>query len=170
MSVNSNINSEHILKGRYLAWVLGMVGAILLLAGSIFGVDWMNYFYQIGSLYPAIAKPFITLLAMVLVLGAWKYKLSPRDWWLLFAAFACMLPTDILMSLVVVSPTLSVGSSAFMIGGVLSILAHIFLIVRVSRGLPYLKDFYGNPSSMHTFGGQVHGKIHDPRSYSLSTF
>jgi hypothetical protein len=142
MLSNPNTDTEYIPRGRYLAWVLGVGGAILLLAGSIFGVDWINYIYQVGSLYPAIAKPFITLLAMILVLGAWKYKLSRRDWLLLLAAFACMLPTDVLMSLVVVSPTLSVGSSVFMIGGVLSIVAHIFLIIRVSRGLPYLKNFW----------------------------
>jgi cysteine desulfurase len=29
--------------------------------------------------------------------------------------------------------------------------------------LPYLKEFYGNPSSMHTFGGQLHRKIEDAR-------
>ena len=30
--------------------------------------------------------------------------------------------------------------------------------------LPYLSEFYGNPSSMHTFGGQVHRKIEEARS------
>lgn len=30
--------------------------------------------------------------------------------------------------------------------------------------LPYLKEFYGNPSSMHTFGGQLHRKIEEARS------
>ena len=29
--------------------------------------------------------------------------------------------------------------------------------------LPYLREFYGNPSSMHTFGGQLHKKIEDAR-------
>jgi len=28
---------------------------------------------------------------------------------------------------------------------------------------PYLKEFYGNPSSMHTFGGQLHRKVEDAR-------
>ena len=142
MKSNPKASPEHILSGRQRAWVLGIVGAILLLAGSVFGVDWINYFYQTDSLYPAIGKPVITLLAMILVLNTGKYALGSRDWWLLFAAFACMLPTDILMSVVVVSPSLSVGSSVFMIGGVLSILAHIFLIARISRGLPYFKGFW----------------------------
>lgn len=30
--------------------------------------------------------------------------------------------------------------------------------------LPYLREFYGNPSSMHTFGGQLHRKIEDARA------
>lgn len=29
--------------------------------------------------------------------------------------------------------------------------------------LPYLKELYGNPSSMHTFGGQLHRKVEDAR-------
>ena len=30
--------------------------------------------------------------------------------------------------------------------------------------LPYLEEFYGNPSSMHTFGGRVHKKIEEARA------
>ncbi|MBI3591996.1 MAG: cysteine desulfurase NifS [Nitrospirae bacterium] len=30
--------------------------------------------------------------------------------------------------------------------------------------LPYLKEFYGNPSSMHTFGGQLGSKIREARA------
>jgi hypothetical protein len=125
------------LQGKKFTWILVVLGLILLLAGSVFGVDWANYFLGTSALYPAIGKPLITLLAMVLVLGIGRDKLSRKDWWLLFAAFACMLPTDILMSVVVVSPGLSVGSSVFMIGGVLSIVAHIFLIARLAaHGAP----------------------------------
>lgn len=29
--------------------------------------------------------------------------------------------------------------------------------------MPYLKEFYGNPSSMHTFGGQLHKKVEEAR-------
>ncbi|HEX8947509.1 MAG TPA: aminotransferase class V-fold PLP-dependent enzyme, partial [Dissulfurispiraceae bacterium] len=29
--------------------------------------------------------------------------------------------------------------------------------------LPYLRDFYGNPSSMHTFGGRLHRKVEEAR-------
>ncbi|MEW6585403.1 MAG: aminotransferase class V-fold PLP-dependent enzyme, partial [Nitrospirota bacterium] len=27
--------------------------------------------------------------------------------------------------------------------------------------LPYLRELYGNPSSMHTFGGQIHKEIEE---------
>jgi len=125
-----------------LTWIFIVLGVTILLAGSVFGMDWANYFLGTSALYPAIGKPVITLLAMVLVLSIGKDKLSSKDWWLLFAAFCCMLPTDILMSVVVVSPSLSVGGWVFMLGGVLSIIAHIFLILRLaSHGLNYFKTF-----------------------------
>jgi hypothetical protein len=129
------------LAGARRIWVLALVGATLLLAGSVFSVDWMNYFYRTGSLYPAFAKPCITLLALVIVLIAGKYALEKRDWTILLLAFLCMFPTDILMSVVVAVPGLTVGSWVFMIGGVLSIIAHIFLIIRVGRGFGYFKAF-----------------------------
>jgi len=34
--------------------------------------------------------------------------------------------------------------------------------------MPYLKDYYGNPSSMHTFGGQVGKKIQEARAQTAS--
>ena len=134
-------NSGMVVGNTKRNWVCGMVAAVLLLAGSIFGVDWLNYFAGTAILYPAVAKPVITLLAMAIVLSTGRNSLSRKDWLLLFAAFCCMLPTDILMSVVVVSPSLGVGSWVFMVGGVLSIVAHIFLILRMARGLTYLKHF-----------------------------
>lgn len=125
---------------RKIIFILIILAAAMLLAGSIFAVDWMNYAFQSGSLYSAAAKPGLTLLAMSLVLIAGRNRLEKRDWTLLLLAFCCMLPTDILMSLVVVSPSLSVGSSTFMIGGILSIIAHIFLILRVGRDFSAIKQ------------------------------
>lgn len=125
------------LQGRKRTWVFALVGAALLLAGSVFGVDWANYFLGTHALYPAIGKPLITLLATVLVLSIGREQLSPRDRALLLAAFCCMLPTDILMSIVAVNPNVGVGSAVFMAGGVLSILAHLFLILRlIGHGAP----------------------------------
>ena len=123
-------------------WIFAILGAIFLLAGSVFGVDWANYFLKTNALYPAIGKPVITLLAAVLALMVGRNAINRKDWGLLLLAFACMLPTDILMSVVVVSPSLSVGSGVFMLGGILSIIAHIFLIVRLAaRRAPGLKPF-----------------------------
>jgi hypothetical protein len=135
------MKDNQVLAGPKLAWVLGIVGATLLLAGSIFAIDWMNFFYGTASLYPMVAKPVITLFGLVLVLMIGANRLGKKDWTLLLAAFLCMVPTDILMSIVVVSPALSVGSWVFMVGGVLSIMAHIFLIIRLAHGVPYLKRF-----------------------------
>jgi hypothetical protein len=122
-------------------WIMVVVGAALLLMGSVYGSDWMNYFNKTSSLYPAIAKPCITVLAFILMLSSGKDKFERKDWALLLLAFLCMLPTDILMSLVVVDPNMSVGGWVFMVGGGLSVLAHLFLIIRVGRGLGYLKHF-----------------------------
>jgi hypothetical protein len=135
------MKDNQVLTVPKLAWVLGLVGVVLLLAGSIYGVDWMDYFQGTRSLYPAAGKPVITLLGLVLVLMIGKNRLGGKDRGLLLAAFLCMLPTDILMSIVVISPSLSVGSWVFMVGGVLSIAAHIFLIIRLAHGVPYLKKF-----------------------------
>ncbi len=88
-------NTETIIKSRKLVWVIVFVGMALLVAGSIFAVDWMNYFYQTGSLYPAAMKPVITLIAFILVLIAGRHKLEKRDWVLLLLAFcfaACCPP------------------------------------------------------------------------------
>jgi hypothetical protein len=132
---------ESVLAYPKKGWVIGILGGVLLLAGTVYGADWMNYFNKTSSLYPAIAKPLITVLAFLLVLITGRNRLEKKDWTLLLLAFLCMLPTDILMSLVVVSPSLSVGSWVFMVGGGLSVLAHLFLIIRVGRGLKYLKKF-----------------------------
>lgn len=129
------------LQAPKIYWVFGIVGATLLLAGSVFGVDWANYFSGSNLVYPAIAKPFISLAAAFLVLLIGNNHLGKRDWWLLVGAFCCMVPTDILMTVVVLSPNLSVGSWVFMIGGVLSIIAHLFLIIRIAHGIPFLKKF-----------------------------
>lgn len=134
-------NLETIPARKKLTCIVILVALFLLLAGSVFGVDWANYFKGTNALYPAIGKPGLTLLAFILVLIAGRDRLEKRDWVWLFLAFLCMLPTDILMSVVVVSPTLGVGGWVFMLGGVLSIIAHIFLIIRVGRGFQWLKDF-----------------------------
>ncbi|MBN1533105.1 MAG: hypothetical protein JXA20_10620 [Spirochaetes bacterium] len=129
-----------LLTGSKKKLVFAILGAALLLAGSFLAVDWMVYLYGIrGNLYPGIAKPCLTLLSMVLVLMIGSNCLDRRDRTLLILAFCCMLPTDVIMSAVVLIPGMTVGGWLFMAGGVLSILAHICLIVRFGRGFPYFK-------------------------------
>lgn len=129
------------LRGKKLGWVFGLTTATVLLAGTVFGVDWMNYFFNSNSLYPFYAKPGITLIATIIVLITGKNFLGKKDWLLLVAAFICMFPTDILMSIVPLNPKASVGGLVFMVGGVLSIVAHIFLIIRIGHKWPYLRKF-----------------------------
>jgi hypothetical protein len=128
-----------VLSGSAKKRVFVILGITALLAISVFIVDWMNYFNKTNFTYTVYAKPFITLLAFVLLLMAGRNKMEKKDWQRVLWAFLCMIPTDILMSLVVISPALSVGSVAFMIGGVLSIVAHIFLIIRMAQGFKFIK-------------------------------
>jgi hypothetical protein len=86
-----------------------------------------------------LGKPGITVLAAAMALLAMGRGLGRKDYGLLLAAFACMVPTDILMSVVVLDPRLSVGGLTFMIGGVLSIVADVFLILRNCDRFRFLK-------------------------------
>ena len=122
-------------------WIMGIVAGTILLAGTVFGVDWMNYFYNTDSVYPFYGKPAITFLSFVLVLIIGKDFIDRKDRLLLVFAFMCMLPTDILMSVVPLNPEMTVGGTVFLIGGILSIVAHIFIIIRVGRGWHWMKDF-----------------------------
>jgi hypothetical protein len=111
------------------AVIIGVVLLAVVVLSSALSVDWMNYVYQSGSIYSFYAKPLVTLLSMILVLLMKKYSI--KGWWLLLAAFVCMFVTDILMSIVPLSATETVGGTTFMIGGILSILAHALLILRI---------------------------------------
>lgn len=111
------------------AVIIGVVLLAIVVLSSALSVDWMNYVYQSNSIYSFYAKPLVTLLSMILVLL--MKKDSIKGWWWLLAAFVCMFVTDILMSIVPLSATETVGGSTFMIGGILSILAHALLILRI---------------------------------------
>ena len=111
------------------ALIITLVLLSVAVLASALTVDWMNYLYRSGSVYSFYAKPAVTLLCLVLVVFMKKYSI--RGWWLLLAAFVCMFVTDILMSIVPLSATETVGGTTFMIGGILSILAHALLILRM---------------------------------------
>ena len=108
--------------------ILMVLLCVAVLASTI-TVDWMNYAYRTGSIYSFYAKPVVTLLSLILVLLMKRH--SVKGWWLLLAAFVCMFVTDILMSIVPLSATETVGGTTFMIGGILSILAHALIILRI---------------------------------------
>jgi hypothetical protein len=122
------------------ALVFALTGLVLLIAGSYLAVDWMIFLFGIETVYAGVAKPVTSFICLVLVLLVGKDRIDRRDAVLLVAAFICIVPVDILMSLVVFSPEISVSSPAFMVGGALSIIAHLLLIVRHGRGFPYLRS------------------------------
>ncbi|HDP79776.1 MAG TPA: hypothetical protein ENN21_02920 [Spirochaetes bacterium] len=129
-----------VLNGPRKSLVYTLLGLVLLLAGSVFAIDWAVYLYGIpATLYPGIGKPCITLLCLLMVFFIGRYHLDPRDLKLLLLAFLCMFPTDILMSAVALLPDTPVDSPVFMAGGVLSIVAHVFLAIRHGRGFPYFR-------------------------------
>lgn len=116
-------------KTKRNAVVIGMVLLSVAVLASALTVDWMNFVYQSGSVYSFYAKPVVTLLSFILVVL--MKKNSIKGWWWLLAAFVCMFVTDILMSIVPLSATETVGGTTFMIGGILSIAAHALLILRI---------------------------------------
>lgn len=122
------------------ALVFSLVGLILLIAGSFIAVDWVVFLFGVETIYAGVAKPVTSFICLILVLLIGKDRIDRRDSILLTIAFVCIVPVDILMSLVVYSPDMGVASPAFMTGGVLSIIAHLLLIVRHGRGFPYLRS------------------------------
>jgi len=127
-------------KSGKRALVFSLIGLILLIAGSFIAVDWVIFLFGVETVYAGVAKPVTSFICLILVLLIGKDGLDRRDSILLILAFVCIVPVDILMSLVVFSPEMSVASPAFMTGGVLSIVAHLLLIVRHGRGFPYLRS------------------------------
>ncbi len=119
-------------KANQTPVLIGLTALALVVLTSAITVDWMNFSYATGSVYSFYAKPVVTLLSLVLVLA--MKKQSIKGWGLLVATFVCMFVTDILMSIVPLSATETVGGLTFMVGGVLSIVAHALLILRIRSG------------------------------------
>jgi len=119
---------------------LSLLGVILLIAGSFIAIDWAIYLFGIETIYAGAAKPVVSLICLILALLVGRDGIDRRDTILLVIAFILIVPVDVLMSVVVLSPDTSVSSPAFMTGGGLSILAHLVLLVRHCRGFPYLRS------------------------------
>lgn len=118
--------------------IICMVLLAVVVLTSALSVDWMNFIYGTGTIYSFYAKPFVTLLSLILVVLMKQHSI--KGWVLLFAAFVCMFVTDILMSIVPLNASETVGGTTFMIGGVLSIVAHILLILRIKNNWFCIKN------------------------------
>ncbi len=145
-----------VLAGRKKGLVLTILGALLLMAGSMYTVDWMIFAYRLEGVYcAAVMKASTSFLSCVLALLIGKNHLDRRDRALLVLAFFCMVPVDIITSTIGVSKSLTVSGNLFMTAGVLSIIAHAILAVRHGRGFPYFrkswKDLYGPQTFMQKY-------------------
>jgi hypothetical protein len=118
--------------------IIGMVLLAVVVLTSALSVDWMNFFYKTGSIYSFYAKPVVTLLSLILIVLMKKHSI--KGWGLLLAAFVCMFVTDILMSIVPLNASETVGGTTFMIGGVLSIVAHALMILRIKENWFCIKN------------------------------
>jgi hypothetical protein len=137
-----------VLTGPKKKLVLSLLGMLLVIAGSMYAVDWMIILFRIeGVYYAAVMKAMTSFLSCVLAFLIGRNFLDRRDRNLLVAAFTLMVPIDIITSTIGVSRTLTFSGSLFMTAGVLSIFAHAILAVRHGRGFPYLrkswKEMYG---------------------------
>jgi hypothetical protein len=119
--------------------VLALVGLILLIAGSFFAVDWMIFFFGVKTIYAGVMKPMVSIICFVIVLLIGKDGFDRADKIFLIAAFACIVPVDILMSIVGLNPNVGFDSPQFMVGGVLSITANFILTLRHGCGFDYLR-------------------------------
>lgn len=130
------ILEEKMNKKRLIFTIIFVLVAVAVLVSAL-TVDWMNFIYKNGCIYSFYAKPIVTLLCFIYILVMKKDTIG--GWWYLVAAFLMMVVTDVLMSIVPLSATETVGGVTFMIGGILSILAHVLLILRIRCGWDCIK-------------------------------
>lgn len=128
-----------------------IVGAVLLITGSFISIDWTNTFKGGTSLYPAYAKPAVSILCALIAFLSVRNGLGKRDFWLLGSAFVCIIIVDITMSIYVYSANKALGASVFLVGAALSIVAHVLLIIRHAKGFRFLREGKGNLISRLSF-------------------
>jgi hypothetical protein len=128
--------------------VLALVGLILFVTGSFIAIDWFTYFKGGSSIYPAVAKPLVSTLCALVAFLAWKHGLEKSDFLWLALTFACIVIVDVTMSIYVYSTNAALAASIFIVGALLSIVAHIFLIIRHAKGFKFLSESRGRYSSL----------------------
>jgi hypothetical protein len=130
-----NFKVSKLLKAVFL-----LAGLVLFITGSFISIDWLNYATGGSSIYPAYAKPVVSILCALIAFLAWRSNLGKRDFWLVAFTFICIVIVDITMSIYVYSANKALGASVFLVGAGLSIVAHILLVIRHARGFKFLKE------------------------------
>ena len=117
------------IKEKRLIWILVVVCINILLFGAIFAVDWTvvlyEWFNRPGLSFPkpwgfnqtfftGTAKAVNSVLCLVIVLMVLDSRIDKKDWILLLFAFFFIVPTDIIMRIIDLSPTLTPSSPVFM--------------------------------------------------------
>ncbi|MCU0843326.1 MAG: hypothetical protein MUC76_00185 [Spirochaetes bacterium] len=120
--------------------VIAASSGALFITGSFFSIDWINYLYGTNSVYPAFAKPAVSLLCALIVFGIGRNGLGSRDTLLLVVSYICIVIVDAAMSVWVYHDDASLKNAAFLIGAALSIIAHVLLIIRHARGFHFLRS------------------------------
>ena len=128
---------------KTLKWAFAFTGLILFVTGSFISIDWLTFFKGGSYLYPAVAKPVVSTLCAVVAFLAWKKNLGKSDFIYLALTFACVVIVDITMSVYVYSSNKALANSIFMVGAVLSIVAHVFLVLRHARGFKFFSEKTG---------------------------
>ena len=129
------------ISGPKKVLVFTILGIIIFVFGTFYAVDWVNYLYGLENLYTSYAKGLVSLLCAFIAWMIGTNYVDKKDALLLKLAFLCIVPTDILMGIVAVNSKASAGTilTAFIIGAVLSITAHVLLIVRHARGFGWVR-------------------------------
>lgn len=129
-----------VIKGKKRKIIYGIVTVAVTILISFIIADWIAFFNGYQSLYSAIMKPVVSIITGIIVFIIGKNAIDQKDKNLLTLSYFFIIPTDISMSLVRFAPNENTGLIIFLLGGVLSILAHIVLIWRHGRGFGYLKS------------------------------
>jgi hypothetical protein len=134
--------------------LLTLAGIILFITSTFIVVDWMNFLSGSSSIYPALAKPVVSLLCALIAFGTLRAGLSQKDARILAMAYACIIVVDITMSIYVYAAPSTLTTIAFLIGATLSITAHVLLILRHARGFTFLRSMglSGKKSKLYRFG------------------
>ncbi len=130
--------SPHISLDHRLGLLIPLVALVLVITASFIAVDWMNTLYGANSIYPAFAKPTVSILCALIAIFSLRTSLGKKDYRLVLLAFICIIITDVTMSMFVYLPATTLTQIAFYIGAGLSIAAHVILVIRHACGFTFL--------------------------------